>query len=393
MNVKRAPAARLSGAALLVLSLASALAAGACGSEPPASAADAHPADLSARVTFAPVGEAVDETVATLLGEVVLPAGAVQRFGPPVHGRVSRLLVAVGDTVAEGAPLAELTSLEVGDLEAQARELEAVLRSRSRLLAQRRPHVAEGLAPVTEVQEQEAAVAEARARLAAVKAQLDARRALGAGEAAGFVWASPVAGVVNEVHCAVGATVGPETTCFAVLDTARAELRVRVPERVLGRLEGVEPRVRFIPASAGGHDGAAHDLRLARKDATIASPSRTRAFWFVPGDGAPAGGWFVPGATGRAALVVRPTTPLLRVPSAAVTGYDGGEAVFVKEAGDTERPGHPVAVTVVGRDGDGLLVHGEGLTAGAEVAVSGVFLLKSVWTLGDGDYEAGGHSH
>lgn len=383
MTSMRSSLATLAGAALL------ALAPSGCGDERPTDEhADEHGVDISARVTFAPVTAAVEETVATLLGEVVLPAGAVQRFGPPLHGRVARLLVGVGDTVAAGAPLAELTSLEVGDLEAQARELEAVLRSRTRLLAQRRPHVAEGLAPVTEVQDQEAAVAEARARLAAVRAQLDARRALGAGEAAGFLWASPVAGVVNEVHCAVGATVGPETPCFSVLDTARAELRVRVPERVLGRLEGVEPRARFISASDGA---VAHALRLARRDATLAVPSRTRAFYFVP-EGAPEGDWFLPGATGRAALVIRPTSPLLSVPAAAVTGYDGGDVVFVRTPGDVEKPGHPLPVTVAGRDGEALLVHGEGLAPGMEVAVTGVFLLKSVWTFSEGGH-VGGHDH
>jgi len=372
---------RAAGFALALLGVA-------CGA--PDSGDAEHPApaprSLEERVTFAPADSATEVVLITLPGEVVLPPGASRALGPPLPGVVVEVLVAVGDVVEEGQALAVLSSLALSDLVAEEAELVAVLRARERLLATRRPQVQRGVAPRQEVEALELAAREARARLQSLRAQLEARRRLGAEAEDTWRWRAPADGVVSDLRCVAGATVGSETPCVTLLDLARAELRVRAPERLLGALPADGAGALLARWRPIGHPTHDLELTLARRAPVVDPASRSLELFFrLPGRGdAPLDPALVPGASGRVELVLPAPEGLLRLPATALTRLEGAEVVFVRDPGAPGGlPAGPVAVTRIGRagaDGDDVVVRATAeLPAGAPVAVRGVFLLKSLW--------------
>lgn len=369
----------------------------ACGDDAPVETAPhrAEP-DLAARVTFAPLEPARDATLVTLPGEVTLPPNASPALAPPLPGRLRAWAVALGATVSAGDPLATLESPALTDLEAEARELARVLDARRRLASRERAHVAEGLVGATTLFERELGVAEAAARLEAVRAQLAARSALGADAGAEWTWRAPIDGVVSALRCSPGAMVGPDSPCVALLAVADAELRVHVPERLLGLVDAAT-RARF---TAAANPDAPVDLALSRVEPSVDPQSRTLAHHFTlppcpPGGACPDP--LLPGASGRVDLVVAAPPDVFRVPADAVTRLDGADVIFVAAPPGASEPGgaEPIAVTRVGRHGAHALVRAPELAPDMRVAVRGVFLLKSVRAVGDGgDGLAGeGHGH
>ncbi len=347
---------------------------------------EATPAStLGQRIVTSEAQPAPETTLVTLPAEVVVPSHAVQALGPPLPGRLTRWHVTVGAQVRAGAPLAELTSPELADLEAAEAELARVVRDRRRILGKQRQHVATGMQPVQSSYEAELALGEAEARLGAVRKQLEARRTLSAhGPGMTWTWTAPAAGVVREISCALGATVGAEVACVTLLDASAAELRVRVPERHTGRL-GPETRLTWQPTAAWP-DALALDLQLSRLDPVVDPRSRTRAAFFTPGpEAADAARWMVVGATGPAALRAPAEAGAVLVPAAALTRIDGQPAVLVAAPGAAPDAARPLTVSVLGRSDAGVVVRGDPLAPGASVVTRGVFLLKSVLLLEDED--------
>lgn len=391
------PARRVRAACLLGALFAT---AAACGDGAPADlAADHAQRDdlaLAARVDFAPLEPARDATLVTLPGEVTLPPNASPSLAPPLAGRLRAWAVSLGAAVTAGAPLATLESPALTDLEAEARELSRVLDARRRLASRERAHVAEGLVGATTLFERELGVAEAAARLEAVRAQLAARSALGADAGAEWTWRAPIDGVVSALRCSPGAMVGPDSPCVTLLAIADAELRVHVPERLLGLVDA-STRARFTAAAA---PDAPIDLALSRVEPSVDPRSRTRAHHFTlppcPPDG-PCPDPLLPGASGRVDLVVAAPPGVFRVPAAAVTRLDGADVIFVAAAPDADEPGGatPIPVERVGRHGAHALVRAPGLTPDMRVAVGGIFLLKSLRAFGEsGEAPTGeGHGH
>ncbi len=380
-------------AALILPLLLTAPLAVACDEE--TQVAEAPPAglsaDLRARVAFEPVAAAAEMTLVNLPAEVVLPSDAVRELAPPLPGRLAAWSVKLGDTIEEGAALATVDSPELTDLASAEQELASIVRARRRVVSEQRKQMAAGLTTAQQVQIIELSLREAKARLAAVQQQLAVRRSLGAGEGAGdeaggdtggpsasWTWRAPSAGAIEAIDCPAGGMVSPEDPCVTVMETGRAELLVRIPERYLGDL-GAAPKVAFTPASRSARRLL---LTLSRRAPSLDAPSRTRAHYFVAGAAdAQARAALVPGASGRAELMSEPPRGVRAVRAEAVTRFEGEDVVFVA-AGDAPSEAAPVKVDVVGRHGEHLLVRGA-LPDGARVAVRGVFLLKSLRALGE----------
>lgn len=338
-----------------------------------------HPGPVSiagtrpAEPRYAALTSASEAVLGVLPAEVVLPPEAVMSLSPPLAGRIVTWRVAVGDEVAPETPLATMATPDLADLAAALAEAERVSVARERALVVEREAMRQGLAAATEVQALEVQAAEARARRDALRAQLATRRALGAGkgegaEAAGaWAWLSPVRGVVQRLELPVGASARPEEAALVVIAVDAARVRAHVPERWLARLPA-EARGRFVPT--GG--GAVLEVTLVHRSPTLDATSRTQIHDFA-GDAR-----LEPGRSGRLELVGPAPAGALAVPPEALTRLEGVEVLF-PERGD------PIAVERVGRTADRVLVRSREpgrLEPGAQVAVDGVFLLKSRHVLG-----------
>ncbi len=336
--------------------LALAACSGGMAEEPAASPEPPQRVELG----YEAAGAATQGDVVNLPGAVVLPEDAQHALGPPGPVRLRRWLVAPGEAVTAGAPLAEAVPLEVGDLEAAAREQRAVLQSRSRLLEVVRGQVAAGVRPVDAEREAEVSVTEARGRLEALTRQQATR---GAGLEGG-VWRAPVSGVVSRLRCAPGSVQGPEAACVEVLEVGRAQVEVHLPERLEGRVS-VGSAALLYPASGG----AAVELRVVRQAPTLEPSSRTRSIYLV----ATSGGALAVGSSGRVRLQAPAAPGVVSVPAGAVTELDGAEVVFARRGEGAAA----VPVRVEGRAGEALLVRGAGLEVGTPVVVRGVLQAKS----------------
>ncbi|MEZ4237149.1 MAG: efflux RND transporter periplasmic adaptor subunit [Myxococcota bacterium] len=321
--------------------------------------------DLSSRLQFEAVTVPSAVPVAVLPAEVVPGVGAVQDLGPGVAGRIVAWHVAPGDAVAAGDPLAELHSPELAGLAARARELGAVVAEHERLRELRAAAAEHGVASAADVREADAGLAEARAARDAVVRQLRALQDTSTAEGGTWTWRAPADGVVGEVSCSLG-TVDAERTCVSLVRDG-VLLEVQVPERYLAQLE-VPTSARFTAA-----DGRTWAFRELGRAPSVDPRSRARTFRFaVSGDDAP-----LAGVSGRALVAVAPEAGVHSVPAAAVTRIEGVPTVFLPaEEGGTPRP-----VEILGRDGDTLVVRG--LADADEVAVRGVFLLKSLSLLSE----------
>ena len=276
--------------------------------------------------------------------------------------------------------LAWIVSPELGDLDSAAREQRAVLAGRRRLLRSAREQVEAGVRPIEALREAELGVAEAQAHVQALQRQLNLRRTStggdsgeGRGASPGrWAWRAPIAGQITALRCAPGSAHSAGALCADALETGRAELRVHVPERLIGRLSE-DATLQWHPASSPKEPVT---MRLSRRAVTVDPESRTQAFYFRPeGDAR-----LTVGATGRARLSTPPAEGVVRVPRSSVTELEGRPTVYIKAAGEV--PAQPVTVEVTGRAGEDLLVRGRGLALGAEVVSRGAFLLKSVALMG-----------
>lgn len=313
-----------------------------------------------AEPVFVAIKAAHKQTLVTLTAEVVVSSDASYQAAPPIEGIVVSWNVKVGDRVTKGAPLAQMASPILADMDAQADAMAGVLRAQSRLVRLRKAQQKAGFATAPEVAEAQVGAAQSRAQRTTLRRQKKVREALGI-SGPSWTWSSPVAGVVTEVLCAAGSTVG-NSPCLRIVDSSAAQLRVAVPERYGTVVDGVT--VDFVAASGARSKG----LTMKRAASAIEPQSRTRAFFFDPGNS-------LVGTSGRANVIIAAPPGLWSVPTSAITSWEGGDAVFVRGAKDTTP--EPVAVEVVGRHSGQALVRSKGFAADTQVASTQVFTLKS----------------
>lgn len=323
--------------------------------------------ELSDRVRFAAPGRPADVPVTTLPAEIVPSPGAIHDLGPAVGGRLVRWLVSPGDAVQAGTALAQLQSPELSGLSARASELASAVQQQSRLREISAAAVEQGVASAADLREAEASLAEARAAWVAVRRQLDAHRDTTTQEGPGWIWRAPIDGVVGQIRCPLG-SVEPQRICLSLVRPEGVVLEVRVPERHLARLA--------LPVSAHftAADGRSWTFTELSRAPDVDRRTRSRAFRFAP-DGDEG---LLQGVSGRALLSVPAAPDVHEIPAEALTRVGVTPSVFVRDGVG----GIPRQVQILGRDGGRVMVRG--LDDTDEVAVRGVFLLKSLALLGEG---------
>jgi cobalt-zinc-cadmium efflux system membrane fusion protein len=335
------------------------------------------------RMTTAPVERRMASSDVDMLGEIAVNRDALAEVPPPVDAQVLRLLVAVNATVAEGQPLAELRSAEVGRaraelIAARARvELATQTRERKRALA------AERIVPLREVQESESQLQEALAGQQAATAALAALGASATGETAvddpaRFVVRAPLAGTVMERPAVLGQFAPASQPLYRIADLRRVWLTVHAFERDAVQVSAATP-VRITLAALPGRDFRGRVAVIGRQ---VDRESRTVD---VRIDLANPDGVLRPGMTATAHVPVRVgTRELLAVPAAAVQRVGEAWVVFVPQRDDT------FAVRPVGRGRDlGTEVEiATGLNGSETVVVDGAFLLKA-----EAEKAVGGDEH
>jgi cobalt-zinc-cadmium efflux system membrane fusion protein len=297
--------------------------------------------------------------------QVAFEVGHVAAVNPRVPGVLRKVLVAVGEGVTAGAPLAELESAGVGVEQSRSKA------ARSRLaVAQANLRRLESLA--------EGGVSTERDRLAARsdrdEAAADVMAAEIALEMAGSTvgrgaWStltSPIAGRVTQVLGTPGRLVGPEDILLEVVDTATMAVLVDIPETEAARVAVGQPlHLRFE-----GLPGRTFETAVSSISPAVDVHTRT-----VRGRASLANkdGMLRSGLYGRAVIEVADPAPAVLVPSEAVQRARKVDVVFVRLGEDvfearrvtTERlPDGRVAVTGRVQPGD-------------TVVTTGSFLLKT----------------
>ena len=214
------------------------------------------------RITTAAVERRPGGEQVSLLGELSVDQAAYAEVGVPAAARVTRLMVGAGDTVHQGQPLAELTSMELGKARADYLSAAARVKLAEAALERKRGLAAEKILPIREVQEAEsqaadasAAMRSARAAIAAFGAEPPAVDRDGSNFST-FVLRAPVHGTVIERAAVVGQMLEPAASPFRIGDLSTLWLTVHAFERDAVRIEqGAAARLVVPGASWTGLSG------------------------------------------------------------------------------------------------------------------------------------------
>lgn len=345
----------------------------ACGGEhPPTPAGQAPPAThrpdgtvqlspASRRfITVQPAQVVAGAAALRVPGRLIFRDGAISEVGSPVAGRVTQLLVNVGDHVEQGAALIGIRSPDAASARAQMstslQQLAAarVVRDRAeRMLQQGVGTEAEKLSAEVHVAELEAEVARARTTVSFV----------GGGAGGDLVLRSPIAGTVISRNGTLGGSVEPD---------GPAVIEIGDPTAILVEASVFERDVALVREGATAHielTGIEHpiDGRVVAVGATVDSDLRTMNVRIAL-DHAPPG--LRPGMFGRVAIDSAEAG--ITLPSEAIVIRDGSTYAVYIDNGDgtfTRR------VVQVGQSIDGRVQVLSGLQAGERVVVSGALLL------------------
>lgn len=184
---------------------------------------------------------------------------------------------------------------------------------------------------------------------------------------------SPIDGVVLEMSVQEQEWVQPYAPLMVVGDPARIELELQLaPEQATSLAAG--DSVEFALVGRAGESGRATVITRVPQ---IDPSTRTVRIRARIEDGAPS---CFPGAFVEATVRHGAARRSLAVPKSAVINLGGGDVVFVVSGVDqfTVRP------VKLGQGDDGSYEVVEGLVAGEEIAVAGVFLLKSALVTSEG---------
>lgn len=317
-------------------------------------------------------------------GELDADAADVAAF---YAGRLVAVHVRVGDTVAKGAPIAELDPVDAKEQIAQARaQAKAAAAEQRRARVERDAAEAEArrLEPLAKDQlisplEIERQRAKAKALGAAVEsaaasgAEADARVRLLEKRVVESVVRAPFAGRIAERYVDPGAVVATGARLVRLVQTAPLYIRFEVPEHeVAGLAAGTALRVvtrARRPASDRASDPAAG---VAAKVSGVASEiNRARRIAIVEAViEQPPEGW-IPGMYAEAIVDRRELPTATIVPAAAVLSRlqpDGAVATGVFTAAGDRATWVPVRE--IARDGDRVAIEGA-VAAGARVLVAG----------------------
>lgn len=392
--VSRAPRSLSGGAVAALLAVLT-----GCGGEvtdtppeAPAAAAGGDTATLAAEAVRI-AGFVVDSVrlspwraVVTVPGRLQLDPEAFETIGSITEGRITHVVVRVGDRVRAGQGLVFIHSHEIMDARAALRSAESAVDAADaeRRLAESAAERAQRLfdnkamsravleraqvARTVAVSTHARAVSE-RDRAAALVEHLAGTGPLPAGaDEHDVITRTPIGGVVTSRDVQPGTVVLPGTPLLTVGDPSRLQLVMHVPESAAA---SVQPgfRVRYTVADA---PAASYEARVWRVAPTIDSVTRTLEVLARPSG--PLGGRaesFV-----QAEISGEAQAPVRTVPSAAVVAFDGDTVVFRAEQRGEGLYLEATRVRVGRRTAERVEVLA-GVDAGATVLVQGAAIAKA----------------
>ena len=295
--------------------------------------------------------------------------------GAVVSGRLVRLLAAEGEAVSRGEALAVVESPEVGNLQGELLHTRATVERTGLELRRQEQLFAEGLSAERLLEQARAEYRTAQADLAAFEAQL---RALGATPATSpddvngrVTVRSPIAGVVSRRVAVLGAYVNANETLYEIIAPGSVYADAEVPPEQAVTLQPGTGAVitgpggtRFRGEVASVAPALEAETRTARVRVRVANATaalRPETFVNVAFES----------QAGREALVI---------PQASVERA-GGES-FVYRALEEPNTYQRVPVELGEPSGDVVEVL-NGLDAGDQVVVDGVFYLRSLRQKGE----------
>lgn len=335
------------------------------------------------------IGLEVTQVSITPLADVLSLTGTVQpidsrigRVRPLARGRLTEVLVRLGDRVRDGQVLARLDNIEAGELAAQYSAAQAEL-ARLRIQqavtarqAERSRNLAEiGAVPQKEL---EAIEAERQGQLEAIRAQestlagLAARlRRFGLSEpdargSSVTTIAAPFAGVVTAVKAAPGEVVDIASELFSIADLSRVYVAGQVYEKDLGRVRIGQPATILVAA----YPGLRFPGRVDSISALLDPQTRTAA---VRVDVANAEERLRLDMFANLELPTATKRNVLTVPSEAIQQVEGKTVIFLRQDA-THFIARPIQV---GATAGRLTEVTAGLVAGEAVVTRGAFQVKS----------------
>lgn len=310
-----------------------------------------------------------------LVGSVDFDADAVADVGGRIAGRITRVLVTVGDMVTKGQPLIEIESNELGEA------LAALLSARANLIAAE--HHATRETALGQKQLSSAPVVEsARASAKALQAETQGaeQRLLAMGLTANEIdglaggngprritLRAPISGEVVERYAVLGQVVDPTQPILRIADLSRLWVELDLFERDLSKVQagdGVEILSETYP-------GRVFNGQVSYINATIDTATRTAKVRIeVPNPER----LLRPGQFVHARIALRGTQePVVGIPGKAVLQVEGENCVFVQTGKET----YAARVVELGRHAGDLVEVRRGLVEGDTIVTEGGFVLKS----------------
>jgi cobalt-zinc-cadmium efflux system membrane fusion protein len=310
--------------------------------------------------------------------EVQFEPSSTAHVGPLVPGRITRVLVALGDRVRRGQILGVVASSDASTARARLDQARARLVAAESTLRRQQQLSTDGIGAQRSLIDAEAQVGELRAEVQGLRRQLTV---LGAGSAGELELTSPIEGVVVAVHKTLGETAAPDQPAFVITDPTKVWVRGNVPELELARVRAGSAAIVRLHAFPGVTvAGTITYVAPALDERTRSLPVRVT---LQAPDARLRSGLF-----GSIELIGgRADDRVLVVPTDAVATLDGQTVVFVPaDEPNSFRP-QPVAL---GRRAGGFFEVRSGLEEGARLCVSGAFTLKSALRSGE---LSEGHEH
>jgi len=323
-------------------------------------------------INLAPVQIADAYVTGRLPARVTIPPPQARIVAAPRGGLITALEAAQGDQVKAGQVLAHIQSPELVGLQRELLQASTQLRLAETELKRDQQLFKEGiiaerryLATRSRHDEAAALVSERRQVLGLAGmapervSELENTRSL----TSTLEVRSPIAGVVVDVQAALGERVADSQPLYRVAQMEPLWLEINAP---LNRIKGIQTGGTVeIPCERG----EAHINLIGHN----VDPSNQTVL--VRAEVKDSGACLRPGQFVEVRLKLSSAKRSLRVPSSAVTRMGDTTLVFVHEpAGFFSIP-----VEVSAREGEFSVVTGE-LSAGAEVATSGIAALKAAWS-------------
>jgi len=307
-----------------------------------------------------------------LSGGMAIPAETQLRPNSTVHvwplvsGRLTKVTVALGESVRQGQVLGIVASTDVSAARSRLNQLRARLSAAEAALKRQQQLTQEGIGAQRSLIEAKTLVEELQAEAEGLRSQLSV---FGSGSGGELSLLSPIDGVISSIHATVGEIASPEQTVFAVTNPSQIWVRGNVPELEIGRVTpNAAVLLRFHAFPATTFKGTLHYV-----EPSVDAKTRSLPIWVLLEKPEPT---LRSGLFGNIELLGnKPDELVLSVPTEAIANLDGQPIVFVHEKEANLFKPRPV---VLGRRAGGFVEVRAGLSEGTPIALGGTFTLKSI---------------